>query len=181
MSFGAFGVLALAAFGLFALVTGGLSSRGPASPPTQPVYEQEPAQPAFEVLAATDPDADDDGVSRAKAGARSVEERGSSDDMGTSPLSLHDGDYQAGGARVSVSQGESLVGQSYEVNGHGGGCQVFGAVGPTTVNVVDGEWWEFDQGLSRSQLESLMADAEASGESDPAAQCRGGWTWWLIQ
>jgi len=76
--------------------------------------------------------------------------------------------------------GESLVGQSHEVNGYGDGCQVFGVVGPATLKVVDGQVWEFDAIFTRDQLRGLMAQAQASGDGDRDAPCRGGGEWLIF-
>lgn len=90
------------------------------------------------------------------------------------PVNLSGGGYDAGSATVSLSAGQAIIGQSYEVNGRGGGCQVFGGNGPASVSVVDGEWWIFDTTLSDDDLQRLLGLAEQHQRNDPQAQCDGG-------
>lgn len=88
--------------------------------------------------------------------------------------SLHDGHYDAGSKTIALTADQAIVGQSYEVNGQGGGCHVFGGNGPTSVAVSDGEWWVFDTPLSDRDLQRLMGLAEQNQQRDPQAQCAGG-------
>lgn len=90
------------------------------------------------------------------------------------PVSLHDGHYHAGSETIVLANGQAIVGQSYEVNGQGGGCHVFGGNGPTSVTVIDGEWWVFDATLSDPDLQRLMGVAELNQQRDPQAQCAAG-------
>jgi hypothetical protein len=135
------------------------------------------AQPVRAVVAPSDADRQDE-ASAPTTGI--VIGRGTSlahPDEGSQCDSLSCADYDAGAAEITLAAGESLVGQSYQVNGQGSGCQVFGAVGPATIEVVDGEWWVVPHSLSEDELADLMAEAEASGDADPAARCEDGWTW----
>lgn len=90
------------------------------------------------------------------------------------PVTMNDGRYDSGTADVSLSADQAIIGQSYEVNGQGGGCQVFGGNGPASVSVVDGEWWVFATTLSDDDLQRLMGVAEQNQQNDPQAQCGGG-------
>jgi len=91
-------------------------------------------------------------------------------------VNIIDGRYDAGTADVALSADQAIIGQSYEVNGQGGGCQVFGGNGPANVSIVDGEWWIFDTTLSDDDLQRLMGVARQNQQNDPQAQCDGGST-----
>ena len=90
-------------------------------------------------------------------------------------LTLRDGEYHVspGETRRSIQRGQTLVGQSFFFNGMYA-CQVFGVIGPATVEILDGEFWLLEGSLSRDQLECLMDDAERNLISDPVSGCDEG-------